>query len=209
MFTGLIQSKGVVRSIEAVPGGQPGSVRVEVETQGWDHRPSLGDSIAVNGCCLTVALEPTGTVLAFDAIAETLDKTTLGSLVAGTAVNLEHAVTGSTLMGGHVVQGHVDGVGTVIGVEQSDGWRTRIEPPTELMRYIVPKGSVTVEGVSLTIAAVDVDAGWFEVALIPVTLRDTTLGETLTGTRVNLESDVTARTVVHYLENFLEGAGKQ
>lgn len=196
VFTGLIQAVGRIVAIEPRAAG----ARLVVDPLGWDHRPMPGDSIAVNGCCLTVAESPgSGSgALAFDVVAETLSRTTLGSLRPGGRVNLEHAVRADTLMGGHFVQGHVDGVARVARVQavESD-WRLMLLPPAGLLDYIVPKGSVTLEGVSLTVASL-VDGG-FEVALIPTTLRLTTLGDLRAGDGVNIEADMLAKTVVHYL----------
>jgi len=196
VFTGLIQAVGRIAAIEPRPAG----ARLVVDPLGWDHRPSPGDSIAVNGCCLTVAGSPDSAsgAMAFDVVAETLSKTTLGSLRAGGRVNLEHAVRADTLMGGHFVQGHVDGVARVARVQavESD-WRLTLLPPAELLDSIVPKGSVTLQGVSLTVA--DLVDGGFQVALIPTTLRLTTLGELSAGDAVNIEADMLAKTVVHFL----------
>ena len=203
MFTGIIRARGRLESVDPSPAGK----RMRVDPGGWDHRPGPGDSICVSGCCLTLA-EPVGAdgVLAFDAIPETLAKTTLGGLVAGDEVNLEASMTASTPMDGHVVQGHVEGVGEVTGLTTEGEWRIRITPPADLMPCMVPKGSVTVDGVSLTIAAVDAGTpgreGWFEVALIPTTLELTTLGSLGVGSSVNLETDVLARTVVHVMRHY-------
>lgn len=203
MFTGIIRARGRLQSVDPSPAGK----RLRVDPGGWDHRPGPGDSICVSGCCLTLA-EPVGAdgVLAFDAIPETLAKTTLGGLAAGDEVNLEASMTASTPMDGHVVQGHVEGVGEVTGLTTEGEWRIRITPPADLMPCMVPKGSVTVDGVSLTIAAVDAGTpgreGWFEVALIPTTLELTTLGSLGVGSSVNLETDVLARTVVHVMRHY-------
>ncbi|MFG0243316.1 MAG: riboflavin synthase [Phycisphaerales bacterium JB054] len=206
MFTGIIRARGRLQSIDPSPAG----ARLRVDPGGWEHRPGPGDSVCVSGCCLTLA-EPVGAdggggLLAFDAIPETLAKTTLGGLVAGDEVNLEASMTASTPMDGHVVQGHVEGVGEVTGLTTGGEWRIRISPPADLMPCMVPKGSVTVDGVSLTIAAVGVGGekspGWFEVALIPTTLELTTLGSLKVGSRVNLETDVLARTVVHVMRHY-------
>jgi len=203
MFTGIIRARGRLESVDPSPAGK----RMRVDPGGWDHRPGPGDSICVSGCCLTLA-EPVGAdgVLAFDAIPETLAKTTLGGLAAGDEVNLEASMTASTPMDGHVVQGHVEGVGEVTGLTTEGEWRIRITPPADLMPCMVPKGSVTVDGVSLTIAAVDAGTpgreGWFEVALIPTTLELTTLGSLGVGSSVNLETDVLARTVVHVMRHY-------
>lgn len=181
------------RVTEARP--TPAGIRLTIDPAGWDHRPEPGESVAVGGCCLTVA--GTGGTLSFDVVAETLSKTVLGTLTAGSPVNLERSVRASDLMSGHVVQGHVDGVGTVERVQRAADWRVWIRPPAPLMEYIVPKGSVCVDGVSLTIAGLG--SGVFEVALIPVTLEKTTLRTLDAGSRVNLEADVIAKTVVHWL----------
>jgi riboflavin synthase len=195
MFTGIIQQMGTVASLTRVDFG----ARLVIDPAQWHHRPSLGDSIAVSGCCLTVADDPSVSgALAFDVIAQTLKMTTLGQLVPGQPVNLEHAATASTLLGGHIVQGHVDGVGSIARVQHDSAQCTvRIQPPAELMDYIVDQGSIAVDGVSLTVAAAGND--WFEVALIPTTLRLTTLGQARAGQRLNLEADSVAKTVVSWL----------
>lgn len=198
MFTGLVQAVGRVASTDAGPRG----VRLVIDPQGWDHRPAPGDSLAVSGVCLTLAEAVSADGhWCFDVIPETLAKTTLGALPPGDAVNLEHAATPMTLLGGHVVQGHVDGVGKVESVVTQGEWRVRIRPPTDLLPYLVPKGSICMDGVSLTIAALEPHA-WFEVALIPVTLAKTTLGSLGAEARVNLEADAMAKTIVHYLKHF-------
>lgn len=203
MFTGLVQARGEVVASEPVAAG----TRLVVDAASWSHRPSAGDSVCVSGVCLTAVADVGGDGrIAFDAIPETLGRTTIGGLAVGDAVNLEHSVTASTLMGGHVVQGHVDGVGTVDAVETRGEWRVRLAVPTDLMRYAVPKGSVCVDGVSLTIAACDAELGWIEVALIPETLERTTLGALAAGGRVNLEMDVLSKTIVHHLEHHLRSA---
>lgn len=198
MFTGLVQHVGRVASIRPSPAG----ATLVIDPMGWDHHPAQGDSIAISGCCLTVAApaEP-GRVLGFDVIHQTLRLTTLGGLKPGDRVNLEHAATPTTLLGGHIVQGHVDGVGQARRVEtETPGeWRVRIECPLALRRYLSPRGSVAVDGVSLTIAAV-VEVG-FEVALIPTTLQRTTLGGIGPTPRpVNLEVDALVKAVVYAME---------
>ena len=117
-------------------------------------------------------------------------------------MNLEHAATPTTLLGGHIVQGHVDGVAEVVAVEQGPEYRVRMRPPASMMEFIAPKGSVCLDGVSLTVAALDAGAGWFEVALIPVTLQKTTLGGLKAGDRCNFEADSMAKTIVHWLKHF-------
>ncbi len=193
MFTGLVQAVGRVADLSPTAAG----VRLRIDPADWAHRPQPGESIAVSGCCLTLA-EPVGEarLLVFDAIPETLRLTTLADLQRGSRVNLEPCCTPTTLLGGHIVQGHIDGVGEVASVVTEGEYRVRIRPPRGLMEFVTPKGSVCVDGVSLTIAGLGDD--WFEVALIPTTLRETTLGELAAGSRVNLEMDVLAKTLVHW-----------
>lgn len=200
MFTGLVQALGVMTEITPTTAGR----RLIVDSRGWEHRPSVGDSISINGCCLTIAADPRtlGGKFAFDVIPETFRMTSLGSLVPGSAVNLEHSVTPATLMGGHMVQGHVDGVGVIESIQTVGEWRVRIRPPSGLMEMMVPKGSVCVDGVSLTLASVDPAGGTFEVALIPTTLAKTNLGSAKPGDRCNIEPDMIARTVVHWMKHY-------
>ena len=207
MFTGLVQAVGEIRSVERIPEG----IRLAVDPRGWDPGAGRGGSVAINGCCLTLTDDPDGDGLRFVAIPETLEKTNLGRLGVGSGVNLETAVSAATLMGGHFVQGHVDGVGRVerVTTPGDDGgeWRVRVTPPPGLMRYMSPKGSVCLDGVSLTIAdlgAGDADGsgGWIEVALIPETLEKTTLSDWAEGDPVNIEADVLAKTVVHFLTHY-------
>jgi riboflavin synthase len=200
MFTGIIEHLGTVASVE--PGAGVATLRIDAGR--WSHTPQPGESIAINGCCLTVA--PDGadgtespSMLRFDVVPQTLRLTTLGLLKPGDQVNLEHAVTSSTLMGGHIVQGHIDGVGVVMQlINDRDDWRMRIEPPHSLMDLIVDKGSIAVHGVSLTVACVG--ASWFEVALIPTTLKLTNLSGLRAAAKVNLEADYIAKTVVNWLK---------
>jgi riboflavin synthase len=190
MFTGIVQHLGRVAAFDRNDFG----ARLRVDPCGWRHRPSHGESIAVNGCCLTVA----GTLFEFDVIRQTLEVTALGRLAVGDRVNLEHAVTPTTMLGGHIVQGHVDGVGVVNSVvSDPTQWRLRITPPAALMEEIAAKGSIAVSGVSLTVAATGPD--WFDVALIPTTLELTNLGMLKAGDTVNLETDSIAKVVVNYL----------
>lgn len=193
MFTGLIQHVGTVVSCDENDFGR----RLVVDTAGWGHAPADGASIAVDGCCLTVAARDDG-LLMFDVVRQTLRMTTLGTLGTSSRVNLEHAVTPATLMGGHVVQGHVDGTAAIIEVVRADECRLRIEPPVDLLETIVLRGSIAVAGVSLTVAALD--DGRFEVALVPTTLERTTLGGLVVGDRVNLETDYLVKAVVGWLE---------
>ncbi len=161
--------------------------------------PKPGESIANNGCCLTLveSVEIHGGLLSFDAIPETLKKTSMGSWAVGDQINLERALRMGDTLDGHQVQGHVDGAGEVLGVFTDDGWRVRIGMGSDLMKYMIPKGSITIDGVSLTLAAIDVDAGWIEVALIPETLERTNLRDREAGDRVNIECDVLVKTIVH------------
>ncbi|TVQ61850.1 MAG: riboflavin synthase [Phycisphaerales bacterium] len=203
MFTGLIHHLGRVDAVEPTPTG----VRLRVRPDAWEGPAAPGDSIAIDGVCLTLAEPPVGGVFAFDAIPETMRMTALGDLTPGDRVHMEASATPTTLLGGHIVQGHVDGVAEVISVVSEGEWRVRLRTPSGLEALMVPKGSVTLAGVSLTIAAVDAGRGsWFEVALIPTTLEKTKLGDWKPGTRVNVESDVIARTVAHQLR-FLAGPG--
>lgn len=207
MFTGLVQAVG--RVVSVTPSGSPGighelggaglGSRIEIDPGAWDHAPRVGDSICVSGCCLTIAQAPAedGHFI-FDAVRETLSRTTLGSLRPGTGVNLEHAVRADTLMGGHFVQGHVEGLGRVTRVTRTPGdWRVEIEPAGDLMDATIPKGSIAVEGVSLTVARVE--GNRFEIALIPTTLAATTLAQLREGDSVNIETDMLARAAVHAL----------
>lgn len=189
MFTGIVKELG---RIAALDGGAAG-VRVVVEAPGTAPGIGLGDSVAVNGCCLT-AVEIGATTIAFDAVPETLSRTSLSRLAPGVTVNLEPALRAGDPMGGHVVQGHVDGVGSVRSVTpEGAGRRIWFDTPESVLRYCVEKGSIAIEGVSLTIAALD-EAG-VAVALIPHTLAATTIGALAPGDPVNLEADVLAKYV--------------
>ena len=170
---------------------------LRIDPAGWSHSPAPGDSIADNGCCLTATSDETNH-LRFDVIQQTLEATTLGALKTGDPVNLEHAVTPTTMLGGHIVQGHIDGVGRVSNViDSASERRIRVEVPDAMMEGIVPKGSIALDGISLTLAAVG--DRWFEVALIPTTLQLTNLGRIGEGDKVNLETDYIAKTVVNWL----------
>lgn len=194
MFTGIVQHLGNVVSLESNDFGAV----LRIDSGSWTHTPARGDSIAINGCCLTLADDASGD-LCFDVIRQTLDITTLGGLAQGDPVNLEHAVTPTTMLSGHIVQGHIDGVGLVEAVtKDTSEWRMRIKPPEGLLLYMVEKGSIAVDGTSLTIAQLGDD--FFEVALIPTTLDLTTLGRLDAGDHVNLETDYIAKTVVSWLE---------
>ena len=196
MFTGIIQAVGEIRSLE--PRG--GDVRLTIATGKLEMRGVvLGDSIAVNGVCLTaVALE--GPQFAADVSRETLSLTTLGDLKAGSAVNLEKALTLSTPLGGHLVSGHVDGVGEILQRDQdARSWRLRVQAPAELARYIAPKGSICVDGTSLTVNRVE--GSVFDLNVVPHTIEETIIVAYRAGTRVNLEVDLVAR----YLERLILG----
>ena len=189
MFTGLVREVGTVASME--------DGRLTIDAPATAQGVQLGDSIAIDGVCLTVVACDDSS-LSFDAVPETLARTALGTLDQGSRVNLEPALRAGDALGGHYVQGHVDGVGAVRSVEpEGEGKRVRFDAPAELLRYIVEKGSIAVQGTSLTVAAVD-ETG-FEVALIPHTLQETTLGELEPEQPVNLETDVLAK----YVEKLL------
>jgi riboflavin synthase len=204
VFTGIVEELGTLVAREDGADSAVLRIRAAKALEGV----ALGDSISVNGVCLTVtAVERDGSgtegagVWTTDVMAETLRRSSLGEVGSGDRVNLERAVTPQTRLGGHIVQGHVDGVGTVVSRMPGDDWEVvRIAVPTELARYVVEKGSITVDGVSLTVSALaDEPEPWFEVSLIPTTLRETTLGERAPGDPVNLEVDVIAK----YVERLL------
>ncbi|MFW3169144.1 riboflavin synthase [Geodermatophilus sp. CPCC 206100] len=198
MFTGIVEEIGTL----LVREDQGDAARLSIRARKALEGVALGDSIAVNGVCLTVT-GADGDAWSTDVMAETLRRSSLGVLTAGDPVNLERAVTPHTRLGGHLVQGHVDGVGTVVRRTPSEHWEVvRVALPPELSRYVVEKGSVAVDGVSLTVSAVsavDDPEPWFEVSLIPTTLRETTLGAVPPGSPVNLEVDVVAK----YVERLL------
>lgn len=197
MFTGIIQALGKIESMTA----RSGDMRLEIDSADLPLSSSaLGDSIAVNGVCLT-AVEYTAKGFIADVSNETLSKTSLGGLAPGSAVNLELALTLSTPLGGHLVSGHVDGLGTVLEITQ-DGrsLRYRIEVPEELTRYIAAKGSVCIDGVSLTVNAIS--GRQFEINIVPHTQQQTLFQYYQNGQKVNIEVDVIAR----YLERLLPGA---
>jgi riboflavin synthase len=182
VFTGLVREVGTVVSFE------DGRLRVESSIAA-----AIGDSVAIDGVCLTV-VDGDRKTLAFDAVPETLARTTLGRLSPGAPVNLEPAVKAGEALGGHYVQGHVDGVGHIRSLEaEGDGKRLWVDAPPEVLRYCVEKGSIAVDGVSLTVAGLD--DGGFAVALVPHTLAVTTLGRAAPGDAVNLETDVLAKYV--------------
>jgi riboflavin synthase len=190
MFTGIVEELGSVRWTD---GG-----RLEIACDAVTDDGELGDSVAVNGVCLTV-VDRTEGGLAFDLSEETITRSSLGSVSVGSPVNLERPISLAARLGGHLVQGHVDGLGRVVGIDLDDvgGARMRIDVPAELRRYTVEKGSITVDGVSLTVAALHDDG--ITIALIPHTLEVTTLGTVAPGDPVNLEVDVLAK----YVERLL------
>jgi riboflavin synthase len=193
MFTGIVEELGAVVAL----ADQGDAVRLTVEGPLVTTDVKLGDSVAVNGCCLTVTVRD-AEQLTFDMMRETLDKTSLGALSEGDRVNLERAVSPTGRLGGHIVQGHVDGTGALLRRTPSEHWEVvEIQLPGELARYLVPRGSVTVDGVSLTVVEVGTDS--FTVSLIPETLSRTTLGLKQPGDPVNLEVDVIAK----YVEKML------
>ncbi|MCJ0976203.1 riboflavin synthase [Rhodococcus sp. ARC_M12] len=194
MFTGIVEELGEIVAKDELPDAARFTVRGPVVTSDAGH----GDSIAVNGVCLTVVeVLPDGGFTA-DVMQETLNRSSLGALDVGSRVNLERAAALGSRLGGHLVQGHVDGTGTIIGRSPSENWTVvRIALPTSVARYVVEKGSITVDGVSLTVSGLGVDDGshWFEISLIPTTLDLTTLGTAEVGSPVNLEVDVIAKYV--------------
>jgi riboflavin synthase len=194
MFTGIVEELGEIVGTEDLGDSARLTIRGELVTTDARH----GDSIAVNGVCLTVVeVLPQGRFTA-DVMAETLNRSSLAALSTGSPVNLERAAAVNGRLGGHIVQGHVDGTGSVISRTPSQHWEVvRLALPQALSRYVVEKGSITVDGVSLTVSAVAED--WFEVSLIPTTLGMTTLGSAPVGTPVNLEVDVIAK----YVERLL------
>jgi riboflavin synthase len=193
MFTGLIEAQGTIVSLRRTGP----SARLAIESDLPLSRMADGESVAVDGVCLTIAARA-GTVFEADVIAETLRRTTFGQARAGRRVNLERALRLGDRLGGHLVQGHVDGAPRVLSNASRRGdWKLRVEAPKEIRRYIAWKGSVALHGVSLTVSGVG--AGWFEVSLIPETLERTNLGSLRAGSRVHVEVDLVAR----YLETLL------
>jgi riboflavin synthase len=207
MFTGIVEEVGEVVGKQDLADSARLVIRGPVVTADAGH----GDSIAVNGVCLTVVEVLPDGVFSADVMGETLDRSSLGAVGVGSHVNLERAAAVNSRLGGHIVQGHVDGTGHVIARTPSEHWEVvRIALPAELSRYVVEKGSITVDGVSLTVSSLGgtPDSDWFEVSLIPTTLGLTTLGSAPVGTPVNLEVDVIAK----YVERLISrpaGGGAQ
>jgi len=201
MFTGIVEELGTVAAIE----DQGDAIRLSIHATTVLEDAGLGDSISVNGCCLTITTYDADTdpgIWTADVMQETLDKTSLYGVRPGDRVNLERAVTADKRLGGHIVQGHVDGVGTVVSRTPSEHWEVvEISLPEPLSRYLVDKGSITVDGVSLTVVEAGDDR--FTVSLIPETLARTTLGTRQPGDRVNLEVDIIAK----YVERLLPYTG--
>lgn len=198
MFTGIIEEQGVITAID--PSGD--GVRLAVRAPLAVSDAQRGDSISISGVCLTVT-DQTPEGFTADVMKQTLDMSTLGTLAVGSPVNVERALAAHTRLGGHIVQGHVDGTGEVLEVRPGEQWRViRVSLPANLAPLVVDKGSITVQGVSLTVSDVsDADASsqWFEISLIPETLEVTTLGALTPGDRVNLETDILARHVQRLL----------
>lgn len=193
MFTGLVQELGTVAAMEP----HADALRLSIRAPRTVAAAELGDSIAINGVCLTVA-DLSGEVFCADVMQESLDRTALGRFSTGTAVNVEPALLPTTRLGGHIMQGHVDGTATLLTRTSSENWDVlRFSLPADLARYVVEKGSIAVSGTSLTVSAVGSD--WFEVSLIPTTLRETIHGTLPEGGEVNLEVDVLAK----YVEKML------
>ncbi len=189
MFTGIVTEVGTIDAVEATADG----ARIRVAAAETAAGAGIGDSVSIDGCCLTVVRNDGG-ALAFEAVAETLRRTTMGDLAVGDSVNVEPAMRVGDRLGGHWVQGHVDGVGTVTAVEpDGDGVAVTFAAPAAILRTTIEKGSMCVAGVSLTVTAVDEDS--FAVALIPHTRAVTTLGRLAPGTRVNLEADLVGKYV--------------
>ncbi|MBU8822128.1 riboflavin synthase [Mycolicibacterium goodii] len=199
MFTGIVEELGVLVDKAELDDSARLTIRGPVVTADAGH----GDSIAVNGVCLTVVdVLPDGAFTA-DVMGETLNRSSLAGVAVGDRVNLERAAAVNSRLGGHIVQGHVDGTGTVISRTPHEQWEVvRVALPQALSRYVVEKGSITVDGVSLTVSAIGDD--WFEISLIPTTRELTTLGTAAVGTTVNLEVDIIAK----YVERLMTGSGR-
>jgi riboflavin synthase len=194
MFTGIVEELGKVKAIEVLPD----AIRLTIEGPLVVSDVNRGDSISVSGACLT-AVEHDSTSFTADVMQETLKLTSLDGIKVGDPVNLERAMTAATRFGGHVVLGHVDGVGEVISREPSENWEwVRISVPKELMKYVVLKGSITLDGISLTVNELGDD--WVGLSLIPETLSLTTLGSKKPGSKVNVEVDVMAKHIERLIE---------
>ncbi|MFG1628605.1 riboflavin synthase [Kribbella sp. NPDC049227] len=201
MFTGIVEELGTVEALDLLEGD---AARLTIRGPKVTEDAGHGDSIAVNGCCLTVVATADGTFTA-DVMRETLQRTSLGQAAKGSQVNLERAVSAHDRLGGHIVQGHVDGVGTIASRTPAEHWEeVRVAAAPEILRYVAEKGSIAVDGVSLTVTDVDDATGTFGISLIPTTLELTVLGRNKVGDTVNLEVDVIAK----YVERLLAGGTK-
>lgn len=199
MFTGIVEELGEIVAMEHLEDSARLSVRGKTVTSDAKH----GDSIAVNGVCLTV-VDAHDDVFTVDVMRETLQRSSLGAVGPGTRVNLERAVRADQRLGGHIVQGHVDGTGVLLSREPGDRWDDiRVSLPAELNRYVAEKGSIAIDGISLTVTTVDDDS--FGVSLIPTTLELTTMGERAVGDLLNLEVDVIAKYVEKFVTERSEG----
>ncbi len=207
MFAGIIESTGRVLGLEGprAPGPATASRRLLIDGEGLLDDVNSGASVAINGVCLTLVGREAGAA-AFDVIEETLRRSNLGELRPGDRVNLERSLQAGARLDGHFVQGHVDAVGRVVEIDRRGGeCLFRVAAGPDAMRYMVPKGSVALDGVSLTLAEVRADC--FSVALIPATLERTTLGGRNTGDRINIETDILARTIIHRLDAIAAATG--
>ncbi|MGF6882418.1 riboflavin synthase [Nocardia sp. GAS34] len=204
MFTGIVEELGEIVAAEPLADAARLTIRGKLVTSDARH----GDSIAVNGVCLTVVDVVDGDCFTTDVMGETLNRSSIGKLDLGARVNLERAAAVDSRLGGHIVQGHVDGTGTIVSRDPQENWEVvRVSVPEGLARYVVEKGSITIDGISLTVSGVGVDdAGepshrdWLEVSLIPTTRQLTTLGAAPVGTTVNLEVDIIAK----YVERLMQ-----
>ncbi len=200
MFTGIVQSIGTVHSATKTSTG----LRLVIDPGSWDHNPKPGDSIAHNGCCLTLAeitkCDADHPLWVYDAIPETIAKTTIGSWTPGQRINLERSLKMGDGLDGHQVQGHIDGIGTVLSVKDDDEYRIRIGLAGLNMKWMIPKGSIAIDGISLTIADLNDQDQWIEVTLIPETLARTNLSDRAADDGVNIEADATVKTIVTTIE---------
>ena len=197
MFTGIIQHVGRITAVQAAGAGKTLTIELGPVATGL----SLGDSVAVDGVCLT-ATAITGESASFDVVAESLSRTTLGKLQTASKVNLERAMAADGRFDGHIVQGHVDGLATVSNIRRGEmSWEITFKAPPEILNLMIPKGSVAVAGVSLTLASVTTSS--FSIAVIPATLRETTLADLTVGQQVNIETDVLGKYIRRYLAEMI------
>lgn len=203
MFTGIIKRVGRVKENKA----RGKAIRLVIDAGKWDEKLEPGDSVAVNGACLTI-VKREGSTLSFDMVPDTLQSTALGLLKNGEPVNLEPSLRAGDALGGHFVTGHVDAVGKVQRLDrQGDSWLLEVEAPPAIMRYVIHKGSVAVEGISLTVQRASVKS--FEIAIIPHTMENTNLGSKRKGARVNLEADCMAKYMEKYFLDYLRETGEK